>query len=283
MKLKTEGVMTEKNKSWLERLSSALGNEPRDREELIEFLHDAEKSHLLNHESLTMIEGVLQVSEMQVREVMVPRSQMVVIKKAAPLEEILPIIIDSGHSRFPVISDSLDHVNGILLAKDLLRYASNQADKKFNIEEILRPVTFIPESKRLDTLLKEFRDKQNHMAMVADEYGGIAGLITIEDVIEQIVGDIDDEYDAEDSENDFIEKINNHEFIINPILEIKEFNEYFQAKLSDEQYDTIGGLVLHQFGHLPKHGEETDIGNYHFTVMHSDNRRIQSLKMEIRG
>lgn len=284
MKIRTEGIMPDnpKPRSWLERISSSLTSEPRDRQELIEVLHDAEKSHVLNHEAMTMIEGVLQVTEMQVRDVMVPRSQMIVIHSNLPLEKIIPIIIESGHSRFPVVDDDMDNVHGMLLAKDLLRYRTTP-EPPFLIKDSLRPVTFIPESKRLDSLLKEFRHKRNHMAMVVDEYGGVAGLITIEDVIEQIVGEIEDEYDAEDADSEFIEKINNHEYIINPILEIADFNEYFNTQLIDEQFDTIGGLVLHQFGHLPKPGEETNIDVYHFTVLHSDNRRIRSLKMEIRG
>lgn len=276
--------MTDQSKprSWLERLSGVLMHEPRDRKELIEVLHEAEKSHVLNHESLTMIEGVLEVSEMQVRDVMIPRAHMVTIQHQHHLEQILPIIIDSGHSRFPVVGENADDVIGILLAKDLLRYCINK-NEPFILNNILRPAIFVPESKRLDSLLKELRDKHHHIAVVVDEYGGIAGLVTIEDIIEQIVGDIEDEYDREENENELIKKINEKEFIITPILSIEDFNEYFGTQFNTEQFDTIGGLVLNQFGHLPHHGEETHLGIYHFTVLHSDKRRINSLRMEIKN
>lgn len=270
-----------KPKSWFGRLSGALNSEPRDRKELRNFLHEAEKSQVLNHEALMMIEGVLQVSEMQVRDVMVPRPHMVVIRQDLTLDKIISIVIESGHSRFPVVGETPDDVVGILLAKDLLRYSMG-TDKPFFIQEVMRAPTFVPESKRLDSLLKELRDKHNHLAIVVDEYGGIAGLATIEDVIEEIVGEIEDEYDVESSNTQFIESLGEDEYMIKPILPIEDFNEFFGAKLSDEQFDTIGGLVLSQFGHLPHHGEETDIDIYHFTVMQSDKRRIQSLKMQIR-
>src|SRR3990167_920069 len=270
-----------KPKSWFGRLSGALNSEPRDRKELRNFLHEAEKSQVLNHEALMMIEGVLQVSEMQVRDVMVPRPHMVVIRQDLTLDKIIGIVIESGHSRFPVVGETPEDVVGILLAKDLLRYSIG-TDKPFFIQEVMRTPTFVPESKRLDSLLKELRDKHNHLAIVVDEYGGIAGLATIEDVIEEIVGEIEDEYDVDSSNTQFIEPLGEGGYIIKPILPIEDFNEFFGAKLSDEQFDTIGGLVLSQFGHLPRHGEEADIDIYHFTVMQSDKRRIQSLKMQIR-
>jgi magnesium and cobalt transporter len=263
--------------SWLERLSQALLREPQDREQLLSLLRDAEQRDLLDAQALGMIEGVLQVSEMQVRDIMVPRAQMVVIPQAATLEELLPQVIESGHSRFPVIGDNRDEVLGILLAKDLLRYHNKPA--AYQIKDILRPAIFVPESKPLNVLLQEFRIKHNHMAIVVDEYGGVAGLVTIEDVLEQIVGEIADEFDVDDDA--YIKKHSDTVYILKALTPIAEFNEYFSTQLNDEEFDTIGGIVTQTFGHLPKRGETTVIHHFRFKVLHADNRRLHLLQMSI--
>lgn len=268
------------HKTWLERLSQALLREPQDREQLVKLLRDAEQRHLLDAQALTMIEGVLQISEMQVRDIMIPRAQMVFINHALPLHEFLPQVIESGHSRFPVIGEDRDEVIGILLAKDLLPYHNDEQKKHFNIKDILRPSMFVPESKRLDILLQEFRRNRNHMAIVVDEYGGVAGLVTIEDVLEQIVGEIEDEYDIDDEA--FIKKISETQYTIKALTPIEEFNEYFAVQFDDSEFDTIGGIVMHAFGHLPKRGETIVIDNFRFKVLSADNRRIHLLRMQIR-
>jgi hemolysin (HlyC) family protein len=262
-------------KSWLTRLSSALLREPQDRDQLIELLRDAESRQLLDAEALSMIEGVLQVSEMKVNDIMVPRSQMVVVSENESSRDFLPKIVATTHSRFPVIGDNLDEVIGILHAKDLLQYHIEDA-KEFNIRDILRPVVFVPESKRLDALLKEFRLKRNHMALVVDEYGGISGMVTIEDVLEQIVGDIEDEFDVD--EDAYIKKHSETKYSIKALTPIEDFNEYFNASLKNDEVDTIGGLIMKGFGHMPKRGESLDIGRYHFEVLKADRRRIHLLQ-----
>ncbi len=265
-------------RSWLEKIGQVLSGEPRDRNELIEILRDATERRLLDSNSLGMIEGVLEVLELRVRDIMIPRSQMIVIEEDMSLEKILPIVITTVHSRFPVIGDNKDEVLGILLAKDLLAYAFGDKDRKtFNIRDILRSAVFVPESKRLDVLLQEFRKNRNHMAIVVDEYGGVTGLITIEDVLEQIVGDIEDEYDTD--EDQFIKKYSEDSFVVKALTPIDEFNEYFDIKLDEKDVDTVGGLVLREFGHLPKRGESIDIANYRFKVMRADNRRIYLLQV----
>lgn len=265
-------------RSWLEKIGQVLSGEPRDRNELIEILRDATERRLLDSNSLGMIEGVLEVLELRVRDIMIPRSQMIVIEEDMSLEKILPIVITTVHSRFPVIGDNKDEVLGILLAKDLLAYAFGDKDRKtFNIRDILRSAVFVPESKRLDVLLQEFRKNRNHMAIVVDEYGGVTGLITIEDVLEQIVGDIEDEYDTD--EDQFIKKYSEDSFVVKALTPIDEFNEYFDIKLDEKDVDTMGGLVLREFGHLPKRGESIDIANYRFKVMRADNRRIYLLQV----
>ena len=265
------------SRSWLERLSFALLGEPKDREQLVELLRDAQQRELLDPEALTMIEGVLQVAEMQVRDIMVPRAQMAVVERDAPLEEILPVVIESAHSRFPVIGDNRDEVVGILLAKDLLAYYGQDNAKGFNVRDILRPAVFIPESKRLNVLLNEFRASRNHMAIVVDEYGGVAGLVTIEDVLEQIVGEIVDEHDIE--EDTYIKKHNDNVYAVKALTPIEEFNHYFFANFSDEEFDTIGGLVMHRFGRLPRRGEVISIDRFRFKVLNADSRRIHLLQV----
>ena len=270
------------SRSWLERLSFALLGEPKDREQLVELLRDAQQRELLDPEALTMIEGVLQVAEMQVRDIMVPRAQMAVVERDATLDKILPTVIESAHSRFPVIGDNRDEVVGILPAKDLLAYYGQDNAKNFNVRDILRPAVFIPESKRLNVLLKEFRASRNHMAIVVDEYGGVAGLVTIEDVLEQIVGEIIDEHDIE--EDAYIMKHNDNVYAVKALTPIEEFNHYFFAEFSDDEFDTIGGLVMHRFGRLPRRGEVISIDRFRFKVLSADSRRIHLLQVtERRG
>lgn len=264
-------------RSWFERLSDMLIREPKDREQLMEVLRDAEERDILSAEMLRMIESVLQVSEMQVRDVMVPKAQMVVVEHDSPLTALIPLVIESGHSRFPIVDTTRDDVIGILLAKDLLKYCYNQENQAFNINQMLRPAVFVPQSKRLDVLLREFRINRNHIAIVIDEYGHVSGLVTIEDVLEQIVGEIEDEYDID--EEDSIKKHTEGHYIVKATATIEEFNEYFNTDLSDKEYDTIGGLVLQGFGHLPKRGEVLIIDKFRFKVLHSDNRRIHLLEV----
>lgn len=264
-------------RSWFERLSDMLIREPKDREQLVAVLRDAEERDILSAELLSMIESVLQVSEMQVREVMIPKAQMIGVMYNASFEEILPQVIESAHSRFPVWNESGNDVVGIMMAKDLLKYCYAKNANEFDLKEILRTAVFVPESKRLDILLKEFRVNRNHMAIVIDEYGHVSGLVTIEDVLEQIVGDIEDEYDI-DEESD-IKKHDDETYTIKASTPIEEFNEYFNTNFSDEEFDTMGGIVLNSFGHLPKRGETITLQNYQFKVLHSDSRRIYLLEI----
>lgn len=263
----------------MDRIVHALGGEPRDRGELLDILRDACSRKLVDSDALQMIEGVFQVAEMQVRDILVPRSKMVVVERDAPLEEILPVIIESGHSRFPVIGEDRDDVAGVLLAKDLLRFSSAKTNGDFNLEAILRPAVISPESKRLNVLLKEFRINRNHMAIVVDEYGGVAGLVTIEDVLEQIVGDIDDEHDAEEHVN--IRKQKDNRYAVRALTQIDEFNDVIGSNFSDDEYDTIGGLIMHEVGHMPKPGEKIIVGQYKFKVLAADSRRIHLLQVTI--
>jgi magnesium and cobalt transporter len=268
----------EKNKrSWFERLSDMLIREPKDREQLMDVLRDAEERDILSSEMLSMIESVLQVSEMQVRDIMIPKAQMIVVEHDSALDSLLPLVIESGHSRFPVVDMTGNDVIGILLAKDVLKAVYTKKNNDFVLADILRPAIFVPQSKRLDVLLREFRGNRNHIAIVIDEYGHVAGLVTIEDVLEQIVGDIEDEFDID--EDDEIKKREDGTYTVKASTAIDEFNEYFDTEFSDEEFDTIGGLVLQGFGHLPKRGEMIKIENYRFKVLHSDNRRIYLLEI----
>ncbi len=267
-------------RTWLDRISQALSSEPQNREELVRLLRDAEKRNLIDVEVLAMIEGALQVGEMQVRDIMIPRAQMVVVQEDVPAEEFVAEVIESGHSRFPVIGDNRDEVRGILLAKDLLAYfARDNGDTRdgFDMDDAMRPAVFIPESKRLNVLLREFRQSRNHMAIVVDEYGGVAGLVTIEDVLEQIVGEIDDEHDTEVGQD--IRRLGNGEFVVKARTPIEDFNEYFNTSFSDQEFDTIGGLVIKSLGHLPKRGESGEIGGMHFRVLRADKRRVHLLRV----
>jgi len=262
--------------SLLERLSSLLLREPEDREQLITLLHSAFERRLLDAEALSMIEGVLQVSETQVRDVMIPRSQMDMLDVAESPEKFIPFVIETAHSRFPVFEDNRDNVIGILLAKDLLKF---YAEEEFNVRDMLRPSVFVPEAKRLNVLLKEFRANRNHIAIVVDEYGGVSGLVTIEDVIEQIVGDIEDEYDFDETEDHIIADRSGR-YRVKALTEIQDFNNHFQTSFSDEDYDTVGGLVVGRFGRLPKRGDSIVIDGYTFQVLRADSRKIHSLLVE---
>lgn len=267
-------------KTLLERLSSLLLREPHDREELVGLLRDAEDRHILDAYSLSMIEGVLQVADLKVRDIMIPRAKMVGVPYNGKLEEYLPVIIESKHSRFPVIGEDKDEIVGILLAKDLIPYLAIEQDKTFNINKFMRPPVFIPESKRLNVLLKEFRMKHNHMAIVVDEYGGVAGLVTIEDVLEQIVGEIEDESDF-DEDMHYINKIADNKYTVKAITSIEDFNKHFNTEFSTEDVDTVGGLVMTHFGHLPKKDEEITIEGVNFKILHADHRRIRLLTVSL--
>ncbi len=265
-------------RSWLDKLLHAFSAEPKSRDELLEIIKDAADNQLLDQEALSIIEGALDVSSLQAREIMVPRSHIVAVRIEDSPQEYLPQIIESGHSRFPVIGDNMDDVRGILLAKDLLPLALKGTDN-FNIESILRPANIIPESKRVNVLLKEFRENRYHMALVMDEYGGISGLLTIEDILEEIVGEIQDETDDSEEASDFIKRINETDYIIKALTPIEDFNEYFSTSFSDEDFDTIGGILMQAFGHLPKRNEVAQIDNMQFRVLYADNRQIHLLRL----
>ncbi len=276
----SEPAHTDERRGWFERLGQALLGEPRDREQLIALLRDAEQRNLLDADALLMIEGVLAVSEMRVRDIMVPRSQMAVVERDAHPRAILPVVIESAHSRFPVIGESKDEVVGILLAKDLLAYFTEEGGENFQVRDVVRPAVFIPESKRLNVLLREFRASRNHMAIVVDEYGGVAGLVTIEDVLEEIVGEIADEHDIEDE--DFITEHSATNFTVKALTPIQEFNQRCGADFSDEEFDTIGGVLMHHFGRLPKRGETLSLGRLRFKVLRADSRRLHLIQVSLR-
>jgi magnesium and cobalt transporter len=263
-------------RTFLERLSAMLLREPEDREQLIDLLHSAYEHNLMDSDALSMIEGVLQVSEMQVRDVMIPRSQMDVIDIFQTPEQFIPFVIETSHSRFPVVEESKDNVIGILLAKDLLRF---YAGEEFNVRDMLRPAVFVPESKRLNVLLREFRNNRNHIAIVVDEYGGVAGLVTIEDVLEQIVGEIEDEYDFDETEDNILLDRTGR-WRVKATTEIEDFNAALGTNFSDEDFDTVGGLVIGHFGHVPKRGEQVSFGGLNFQVLRADSRRLLAVLVE---
>lgn len=264
------------DESLILRVKRLIKSEPDSRDDLIELLDEERWKKVLEKQELRMLKGVLQVSRMQVREVMVPRSQMVVLEREAPMHELLQTIVECGHSRFPVIGEDRDEVTGILLAKDVLRFFVESPGKTLDVTGFLRPATFIPESKRLDTLLQEFRSGRNHMAIVVDEYGGTSGLLTIEDVLEEIVGEIDDEHDPQEAEP--IQEQGDH-WNVMALTRIDEFNEYFSSDLGDDDYETIGGLVMHEFGRLPRRGESIHRDGFEFKVVQADRRRIHRLEV----
>lgn len=268
--------------SLLDRLSQALLREPTSRNELIAVLRDAQKRELLDRDSLDMIEGVLQVSEMQVRDIMIPRGQMHVVDKNQSLEEFLPLVIEEAHSRYPMVDGDKDKVVGILLAKDLLRYFHAQSRESIeDLDDILRPAVFVPESKRLDVLLRDFRSNRNHMAIVVDEYGGVSGLVTIEDVLEQIVGEIEDEHDIE-AEDAMILPRGDGRYVVKALLELDEFNDYFHTSYALDDVDTVGGLVLTRLEHVPKRGETLDLDDMQIKVLRADSRRVHLLEVRRR-
>jgi hemolysin (HlyC) family protein len=271
-----DGSESNNKPTLLERLSMMLLREPEDREQLIALLHSAYERNLLDADALSMMEGVIQVSERQVREIMIPRAQMDVIDISQPPEQFIPYVIETAHSRFPVTDGDKDNIIGILLAKDLLRY---YAGEEFHVRDMLRPAVFVPESKRLNVLLRDFRSNRNHIALVVDEYGGVSGMVTIEDVLEQIVGDIADEYDFDEDVDNIIRQDDAH-WRVKADTEIADINEVLGTTFSDEDYDTIGGLVLKEAGHLPKRGERFQVGEWQFTVLRADSRRLHSLLVE---
>ncbi len=264
-------------RGWLKRLQQQMSGEPQDREALLQELREATDRGLLDPEALEMVEGVIAVGDLQVRDIMVPRSHMTVVARDDARDKLLPVVVESGHSRFPVIGEDRDQVVGILLAKDLLRYYAENTTGDFDIREVIRPAVFVPESKRLNVLLKEFRKNRHHMAIVVDEYGGVAGLVTIEDVIEQIVGDIADEYDVEEDQP--IRRDGERQFTVRALTRIAEFNEYFGTQFSDAEFDTVGGLVAHGFGRVPRRGDAVRLGEFEFRVQRADRRRIDLLKV----
>lgn len=258
-----------------------LSGIPQSREQIMQLLRNAEIKSVITKDTLEMIEGAFQVSTIQVKNIMIPRSQMVVVREDSTLQDMLPIIIDSAHSRFPVVGDSRDVVLGIVLAKDLLRFFIDGKQEEFSLDDVLRPAVVVPESKRVNTLLSEFKDGRNHMAVVVDEYSSVSGLVTIEDVLEQIVGEITDEHDVE--EGRYIFEHSKGHFGIKALTPIEDFNEFFSTQYSDNDFETFGGLVLSKFGHLPKKGEKIEFDNFEIEVLRADKRRLHLLNVSHRG
>jgi len=267
-------------KTWLEKIATAFSSEPQSKDEFTLLLRSAHENNIIDQDALEIIEGALDVSDKQVREIMIPRSQMVVIQQDASLEDILKLVIESSHSRFPVIGESADDITGILLAKELLPLLLN-GQENFDINKVVRPAAVVPESKRLNVLLREFREQRYHMAVVVDEYGGIAGLITIEDILEEIVGEIEDETDEEEQEGTMIRPQQDGCHLINALTPIEDFNEYFDAGVSDDEFDTIGGIVIQAFGRMPKIDEAIDVNGFSFRVVEGDNRQVKLLEMQV--
>lgn len=264
------------HKSWLEKITQAFAQEPKTRQELLELLREANRNKLLDNDALAIVEGAIEIADLQVRDIMIPRSQMISIKATQTPEEFLPAIIDAAHSRYPVVGESNDEVLGILLAKDLLPLILKKTGN-FDLRSLMRPCNFVPESKRLNVLLKEFRANHNHMAVVIDEYGGVAGLVTIEDVLEQIVGDIEDEHDVE--EDSYIRPLPTGDFIVKALTPVDDFNDFFNSGFSEDEFDTIGGVVMSAFGHLPKRNETIEVDRMRFRVLNADSRRLHLLRI----
>lgn len=267
-------------KSWFDRIKSNLSNEPKNKEELVDLIYDAEQREVIDPQTREMIEGVIGVNEMKVRDIMIPRVQMITIDVNQTVDEFLPVMLESAHSRFPVIAEDKDHIEGILLAKDLLTYAFHP-EKEFKLKDILRPATIVPESKRVDVLLKEFRQERYHMSIVVDEYGGVSGLVTIEDILELIVGEIEDEFDIEDEGTDDIRPLNKSTYSVKALTSVDEFNRFFETDFNEESADTIGGIILKAFGHMPSTHDEITIKDIHFKITNSDKRRLIQLKVSV--
>ena len=264
-------------KSWIDKITQVFSDEPTDTKSLLELLRNAEQDQVLDADALGIIEGALQVSSMQVRDIMIPRSQLVIVSAKLLPNEIIELVTKAPHSRFPVTGENVDNVIGILLAKDLLPLILKEETGKLDIKDVVRPATFVPESKRLNVLLKEFRETRQHMAIVIDEYGSVSGAVTIEDVLEQIVGEIEDEYDVDDESH--IKKFDEENYIVKALTPVDEFNEYFGTQFSDQEFTTLGGLVLQQIGHIPERGETINIGPFLVTVLNADSRQIKLLKV----
>ena len=264
-------------RSWIDKITQLFSDEPTDTKSLLELLRNAEQDRVLDADALSIIEGALQVSSMQVRDIMIPRSQVVTVAAKLPAKDIIRLVIEASHSRFPVVGDNVDNVMGILLAKDLLPLSLGDGKEKFDIKDVVRPATSVPESKRLNVLLKEFRETRHHMAIVIDEYGSVSGAVTIEDVLEQIVGEIEDEYyvDAES----YIKKFDEENYIVTAITPVEDFNEYIKTDFSDQEFTTVGGLVLQQFGRIPERDETVNIGPFLITILNADSRQIKLIKV----
>ncbi len=265
-------------KSFSELIGQLFQGDPQNRQALIEVFRDSEENDLIDHDTRDMLEGVMEISEMRVRDIMIPRSQMITIERSQKLEDLIDLIVEAQHSRYPVISDDKDHVEGILLAKDLLRYLLPDSEP-FDMDKVLRPAVVVPESKRVDRLLKEFREERYHMAIVVDEFGGVSGVITIEDILEQIVGEIEDEFDDEEEQD--VRQLSKHTYAVKALTTIEDFNELFQTSFCDEEVDTVGGLVMMNFGHLPTRGEVVEVNGYSFKVTSADNRRVIQLQVTV--
>ncbi|AZG35071.1 MAG: CNNM family magnesium/cobalt transport protein CorC [Shewanella psychromarinicola] len=268
-------------RSWFDKINQLFQGEPQNREDLVDVIAGAEMRDLITEDTREMIKGVLEVSDLRVRDIMIPRAQIVTIQIDSTVDEFLKIVIDSGHSRFPVVNEDKDHIEGILLAKDLIKYGFKQSDESFTLAQVIRPAVVVPESKRVDVLLKEFRSQRYHMAIVVDEYGGVSGLVTIEDILEEIVGEIEDEFDHNSVEDTEIKKLSNTVFMVKALTEIEDFNEACGTAFSDEEFDTVGGMVSHAFGHLPERNESIVISNIEFKVINADNRRLVQLRVKL--
>ncbi len=269
------------SKSWLEKFAQLFHAEPKTQDELLDVIKEAQSNGLLDHDIAEMVAGVLEVDDLRVRDIMIPRSQMVTIDISQTVDEFMPTVLESAHSRFPVIAEDKDHIEGMLLAKDLLPYAFHRDDESFTLEEILRPAVVVPESKRVDVMLREFRSNRYHMAIIVDEYGGVSGLVTIEDILEVIVGEIEDETDNTAGEAAHIRQVSKYLYSVQALTPIDDFNDHFGTEFSDDEFDTIGGMVVNAFGHMPSRGEKIELGDYHFKIMSADNRRVTQLQVKV--
>ena len=268
-------------KGWFEKESQLFQGEPQSRDDLVDVIHDAEQREVISEDTREMIKGVLEVSDLRVRDIMIPRAQIVALQIDDTVEELLSTVISSAHSRFPVVNEDKDHIEGILLAKDLLKYGFKNNDEPFTLGQVIRPAVVVPESKRVDVLLKEFRSQRYHMAIVVDEYGGVSGLVTIEDILEEIVGEIEDEFDHDSAEDTEIRKVGKQVYMIKALTPIEDFNDEFKTRFSDEEFDTVGGMVSHAFGHLPERNEKVVIDDIEFKVISADTRRLLQLRVKL--